>query len=248
MKPKSLQKRKRGQHGPLRSRDVLARTPRTSSGRLSRAKPADQHQKRGRKPGNAYRSKGQKIPVTKPGPLTPNGTTAAIAHKDAVAEASRVVRRKQAITLFIDSGLTMAAIAKELNVSNKTVCTDIWKAVEEYRQSYLPNVKRWVPIHHARLERLILAHSASRNKPASAKVILDALKREAELLGLDKEKPGRGAVPELPTTPSGDQVHYHFYLPENGRELRPSGNGPGGTLEVSPIALPANGTETDSDA
>ena len=185
------------------------------------------------------------MPVTAPGPLTVKGTVSTVAHKDAVAEAARAQRRQQAITLFIDSGLTMAAIAKELNVSNKTVCLDIWKAVEEYRQSYLSNVKRWVAIHHARLERLILAHSASRNKPAHAKVIIDALKRQAELLGLDKEKAGRNA-PELPTAPGGDQVHYHFYLPENGRE-RPgvaSGNG-SGAIDVTPIALPANGTETE---
>ena len=112
------------------------------------------------------------------------------AHKDAVKRAAELKliteRQQQAFTLLIEEGLTMEQIGVRLGVSNRTAFMDC-VAVKNAMPAVLGHdgvelIKRR---HLHLIERVITAHIGKAGQPAHASVILAALKRSAEMIGLD---------------------------------------------------------------
>lgn len=110
------------------------------------------HKRRGRRPGNRKAANGSKRKGTEPTRLNGPGRTGPPAHQEATAQAQREVRRTEALRMYVDLRIPMAAIARQLNVNVKTVCLDIHAALDELRAQRADTIERGRTLEVARLD------------------------------------------------------------------------------------------------
>ena len=234
----------------VRDMPKITAVRRTASGRKSRAITDRPKRKSGRQPGNKYGKNGKKLPLVAPGPLTPKGEVGPPSHDVAVAQVRAKLRRIGALRLFAEHALPISVIAERLGVAKSQVHRDIMRGLDEYAHDQLGSPKRLVALLHARTEKVLAAHLPKVEAKGSADVVIKALERQAKLHGLDKERPRPGG--DLPPMPQGTETHYHFYIPDNGRDqpavidVRPAE--PVRIAAETPVTLPANGRDARDPA
>lgn len=106
-------------------------------------------------------------------------------------------RRKQAWKLWVDQGLTFAAIGERLGVSNRTAHEDVMTVVRQVQASPLSEAEAMRWRQQGILDKLVATHLPKRASNASAKTVLDALAREARLHGIDKTLPTGYSVEQV---------------------------------------------------
>lgn len=114
------------------------------------------------------------------------------AHAEAVRRArdeERIAaRRAKAWRLFAVEELTFDQIGKRLNVSGKTAFYDVQAVRRARKDAGLLDADFLADRQQATIRTVIRTHLPKRDRVESARVILQALEREARLNGLDRQR------------------------------------------------------------
>lgn len=93
--------------------------------------------------------------------------------------------RDQILALKV-KGLSMRAIAAQVERSPARVCQILAKCLDDMHAKNLETTQHMVQLELQRLDRLLLSHWHRRRTPDHASVILKVMERRAKLAGLDK--------------------------------------------------------------
>ena len=172
-----------------------------------------------RKPGRRPRDPNDKLPGTLPGPLTPQGSVAGQAHKEAVMVLTRSDRRARAADLFIHKRMTYAQIGRELGVDPSTIAADLKAVLEELKGQAIADMASWrqlevarthqadrvlVPLLHGVTDAKVSPAAREELKIKAARQLVQNADLRAKLLGT------YAPVKVAQTDPTGERSYGHL--------------------------------------